>query len=293
MFAAGQPSVGIPALVAVSAMTYFNASIQDWWGSDGFGGRRFDGAIPIFCLGAAAFITYAVDVTRRHPLRALTAAASLLVIWNLTLMSAANEGVFRIGTTVSYGDTFAAQGRAFHRWFGNPFSYPASLLFAVRNGVPPSSYDLLRTNRFLADPLRPYARIDIGGEDVWLLGEGWHGAEREGQITFRWANSPAVIRVPLDHPAPLMLQIRLHAFAYPGSTVQSLVLAVNGRTFGPVPVADAWQTLEFSTEADAWLAGVNRLALQFGRVRSPADAGISSDPRPLAAAVDYLRVQQR
>ena len=74
-------------------------------------------------------------------------------------MGAANEGVFRIGTTVSYGDTFAAQGRAFHRWFGNPFSYPASLLFALRNGVPPATYDLLRTNRFLersAAAVRPH-----------------------------------------------------------------------------------------------------------------------------------------
>ena len=55
MFAASAPGVGIPALLAVAAMTYFNAAIQDWWGSDGFGGRRFDGTIPLFCLGIAAF----------------------------------------------------------------------------------------------------------------------------------------------------------------------------------------------------------------------------------------------
>ena len=59
MFAIAQPAVGVPALIAVAAMTYFNAAIQDWWGSDGFGGRRFDGTIPMFCLGAAAFVTYA------------------------------------------------------------------------------------------------------------------------------------------------------------------------------------------------------------------------------------------
>ena len=34
---------GVPALVAIAAMIYFNASIQDWWGSAGYGGRRFDG----------------------------------------------------------------------------------------------------------------------------------------------------------------------------------------------------------------------------------------------------------
>ena len=60
-----------------------------------------------------------------------------------------------------------------HRWFGNPFAYPASLAFAWRNGLTPADYDILGVNRFLADPLRPYGRIDIGIEDGWALADGW------------------------------------------------------------------------------------------------------------------------
>jgi hypothetical protein len=292
IFAAAQPSIGVPSLIAVVAMTYFNAAIQDWWGSDGFGGRRFDGTIPMFCLGAASFIVYAAALARRHPLRVLTAGASLLVLWNLTLMSAANEGVFRIGTTVSYGDTFAAQGRAFHRWFGNPFSYPASILFALRNRVPPASYDLLRTNRFLSDPLRPYGRVDIGADDGWLLEDGWHGAERDGPITFRWAASPAVLMIPLDHAAALTVQVRLHSFGFPNAPAQALTIELNGRTFGPVPVHDGWETLEFATDRDAWRSGVNRLRLEFAWAHAPTDVGLGGDTRLLAAAVDYVRVVQ-
>ncbi len=292
-FTAAQPAVGIPALVAVAAMTYFNATIQDWWGSDGFGGRRFDGTIPLFCLGAASFITSAAAVMRRHPLRALTAAASLLVLWNLTLMSAANEGAFRIGTTVSYGDTFAAQGRAFHGWFGNPFTYPVSLLFALRNRVPPASYDLLRTNRFLSDPLRPYGRIDIGADDGWLIEEGWHGVEHDGALTFRWASSPAVVLVPLDHAAALTVQVRVHAFGFPSAPPQTLTLDVNGHAFGPVPVHDGWETLEFVTGREAWRSGVSRVRLEFAWSHSPAEVGLGGDARPLAAAVDYVRIAQR
>ena len=293
LFAVAQPSIGLPAVLAVVLMTYFNATIQDWWGSDGFGGRRFDGTIPMFCLGAAWMITYAAAVVRRHPLRTLAAGTSLLVIWNLTLMSAANAGVFRIGTTVSYGDTFAAQGRAFHSWFGNPFAYPASLLFALRNRVPPASYDLLRTNRFLSDPIRPYGRLDIGTDDEWLIQEGWHGPEREGAVTFRWAATPAVVMIPLDHTAPLNVQIRLHAFAFPNAPAQTVTIDVNGRAFGPVPVHDAWETIEFSTPADAWRSGVSRLRLDFAWAHTPAEVGLGGDARPLAAAVDYIRVAQR
>jgi hypothetical protein len=292
-FVVRQPAVGAPMLLAVLLMTYFNACIQDWWGSDGFGGRRFDGTIPFFCLGVAAFASTAAAVVRRHPLRTVAAFGGALVLWNLTLMNAANTGVFRLGTSVSFGDTAAAQGRAFHQWFGNPFTYPASLLFAVRNDVAPARYDLLSANRFLSDPLRPYGRVDIGSDDGWVLSEGWHGPEQEGTTTFRWAASPAVVLIPLDHTAPLLVQVRLHAFAYPGSAPQALTVSVNGRAFGPAPVGPGWETLEFATGSEAWRSGVNRLRLDFATVRSPAQAGLSGDVRPLAAAVDYVRVSSR
>jgi len=293
LFVWRQPAVGVPMLLAVLLMTYFNACIQDWWGSDGFGGRRFDGTIPFFCLGVAAFAYSAAAFVRRHPLRTVAVFGGALVLWNLTLMNAANTGAFRLGTAVSFGDTAAAQGRAFHQWFGNPFTYPASLVFAARNDVAPARFDLLSANRFLGDPLRPYGRVDIGSDDSWVLGEGWHGPEQEGPTTFRWAASPAVVLIPLDHPASLLVQVRLHAFAYPGSAPQALTASINGRSFGPIPVAPGWDTLEFATGADVWRSGVNRLRLDFATVRSPAQAGLSGDGRPLAAAVDYVRVSSR
>lgn len=290
MFAAARPAVGIPALLALTAMTYFNACIQDWWGSDAFGGRRFDGTIAFFCLGVASFASSAAAVARRHPVRIVAAAGALLVVWNITLMSVAQDGLLRLGQPTSFGDVMASQARAFHRWFGQPFTYPASLTFALRNGLPPGQYDLLSVNRFLSDPARPYSRVDIGSDDGWLLGEGWHGPEREGTITFRWAAQPATLLIPLDHAAPLTVQVRLHAFTYPGWTPQTLALTVNGRTFGPVPVHETWETLAFETGIEAWRAGVNRLRLDFAGAHAPAEVGLSGDPRPLAAAVDFVRV---
>jgi hypothetical protein len=293
VFAAARPAIGVPALLAVGVMTYFNACIQDWWGSAGFGGRRFDGLIPLFSIGAAAFGSSAAAMTRRHPLPVVAGAGSLLVLWNLALMSAAQDGIVRIGESLSFGDAAAAQSRALHRWFGNPFTYPASLAFAVRNGVGPADYDLLSANRFLIDPLRPYGRVDIGAGDAWLLQEGWHSPEREGAATYRWAASPAVILIPLDHAAALTVQIRLHAFKYPGWPGQMLTLMINGRAYGPVAVPESWQTLEFATTEDAWHAGVNRLQFDFASVRTPAEVGLGGDSRPLSAAVDYLRVEER
>ena len=89
------------------------------------------------------------------------------------------------------------------------------------------------------------------------------------------------------------MQIRLQAFNYAGATPQTIALTVNGLTFGPVPVPDRWETLEFATGIDVWRGRVNRVRFDFARVRTPAEVGLSGDTRPLAAAVDYIRVQRR
>jgi hypothetical protein len=293
LFARVRPRTGIPAVLAFALMTWFNASIQDWWGSDGYGGRRFDGTLPLLCLGAAHAAQASVGLVQRFPALAVGAAGALLVLWNLTLMSAANRGAFRIGTTVSFGDTMAAQARAFHEWAGNPFTYPASLGFAIRNRVSPGRYDLLSGNRFLSDPRQPYGRIDIGSGDAELLGAGWHQTEREGAATYRWTTASAAFLVPLDRPTDLRVQVRLHAFSFPGAPEQALTLIVNGRSHGPLGVGAAWHVAELDVPDVSWRAGVNRAELRFAWAKTPAEAGLGNDARALAAAVDYIRIAVR
>ena len=292
LFTARQPSVGVPMILAVTLMVYFNATIQDWWGSAGFGGRRFDGTIAIFCIGLAAFLSWAATVAQRHPLGVVGALGALVVAWNLALMSAAQDGIVRIGESLSFGDAAAAQSRALHRWVGNPFTYPASLVFAMRNGMSPARYDLLSANRFLSDPLRPYGRVDIGSDDGWLLGDGWHGPEQEGQTTFRWGASPACVMIPLDHAAALTIQMRLHSFGYPGAPPQTVSAVVNEHAQAPQDIGPGWQNVTLTTTADVWRSGVNEVCLRFAWATRPADVGLGGDPRPLAAAVDYLRVSK-
>ena len=136
IFAWMRPPVGLAVLLCLGVMVYFNASIQDWWGSAGFGGRRFDGTIPLFALGAAALGERAIRWTSRRPGTVVVAACALLALWNVSLMKVAQDGQVRIGEPVSFGEAGAYQARAIHGWFGNPFTYPASLIFAARNGLP-------------------------------------------------------------------------------------------------------------------------------------------------------------
>ena len=290
-----RPAIGIPSIIAVAAMVFFNASIQDWWGSDGFGGRRFDGTIPLFALGIAAVVERASVWAHRHPLRVVAAGGALLALWNLAMMSAAQNGAFRIGQPISFGEAGAHQARALHGWFGNPFTYPVSLLFAARNDVPIGAYDLLSPNRFLGDPVRPYGRIDIGTDDQLLIeAEGWHGPERSDAGTFRWAASPATVIIPLDHAATLEVQVRAQAFNYAGAQPQTMNAYVNDRlVVSNIAVPAEWTTVVFTAPEETWRAGVNRVRFEFARTNRPADVGLGADGRLLSAAVDYVRVQKR
>jgi hypothetical protein len=198
--------------------------------------------------------------------------------------------VVRIGETVPFDRAWGAQAREVHAWFGNPFTYPASLMFALRNRVAPGDYDLLSTNRFLSDPLQPNGRIDVGADDEWLLEDGWHAPEHEGAISFRWVQSAAVLRVPLDHADRLRVEIRLHAFAYPGAPPQTLTVSANGHACPPLPIAPSWQSVDCLLDASSWRRGVNRMSLTFAWARRPADVGLGGDARLLAAAIDYVRI---
>ena len=67
IFARRRPAVGVPSLIVIAAMIYLNASVQDWWGSAGYGGRRFDGTLPLFVLGAASAIEALSRLLARRP----------------------------------------------------------------------------------------------------------------------------------------------------------------------------------------------------------------------------------
>ena len=290
VFAFVRPAIGVPALLAVAVMTYFNACIQDWWGSAAFGGRRFDGIIPLLALGGAAFFDMSVAMLRRHAAFVAGGVVALFAVWNAGLVAAAHAGAVRIGETTPADRAWAAQAHELHRWFGNPFSYPVNLLFALRNAVPPGDYDMLATNSFLGDPAQPYGRVDIGADDEWLLREGWYAPEREGPVTFRWADAVAAVRVPLDHADTIRVQVRLHAFGFPGAQPQTVTIDVNGHACAPLPVPPQWAVVDCIVAKSAWRSGVNDLVLRFAWARRPTDVGMGGDPRSIAAAIDYVRI---
>jgi len=280
------------AVAVFCIAVYVNASVADWWGGSAYGGRRFDGTIPLLVLGLAAAIEGLQAWLARRPLTAVGALLALLVLWNVTAMAAAVEGTFGGSMPQPFADLAADQAKRLHRWFGHPLSYPASLGYALREGVAPFRYDALAFP-MLEDPTRPYGRIDLGTRDEAYVTEGWYGPEAlPDGTTLRWASASAELLIPLDHAASLLVQLRVRPFAYEGAA-PVLAVRINGRSFGPFPLVAGWQRVDFPTEADAWTAGVNRVAFVWPSAAIPAKVGAGQDGRELGGMVDYVRVEVR
>jgi hypothetical protein len=283
--------LGLASIAIVLLMVYLNASVEDWWGGAGYGGRRFDSLIPLFVLGTAAMFVRIRDAAARRPAIVTGGVFFFLLLWNVTFMNLATSGAFRIGQPLAFETIASGQAAVAHRWFGHPFSWPVNLAYSARYGVAPWRYDVLGPGRFLGDPSRPYGRIDIGSADDEFIGDGWHGREQDGPATFRWAAREALVLLPLDRAAPLRLQLRLQPLGYAASAPQQVTVVVNDDAQPPVPAAAGWNTIELTVDERQWRPGLNRVWLRFEWAARPADVGLGGDRRELAAQVDYVRVQ--
>ena len=191
IFARRRPAVGVPSLVVIAAMIYLNASIQDWWGSAGYGGRRFDGTLPLFVLGAAAAIE---GLARCWPVvRGSRRAAVLggLAVWNVTLP---RRRARRRGHRRRADRRSAKPGRrrraSCTAGSGIRSRIPPTSGSRRATGVSPANYDLPTTS-FMGEAIRPSGRIDIGGDDRAVPARRLVRARARRRPVFRWATQQA------------------------------------------------------------------------------------------------------
>jgi hypothetical protein len=279
-------AVAAAGLALLAVTTLVVASVDFWWTAGRPSPPAFAAVTPYFVCGVAAGVDLVARWAARRPVLATAVLASPLVIWNLTLVQLAHEGVFRLGEPASFGDLGAAQAERLHDWTGHPFSAPANVVYAAGNGVRPGAYDLLAPNRLLARGAVT-GTLDVGTGDAPYVGDGWHAAERDGAVTFRWAMQTAFLDLPLDHAADLVVRIDVRPYQPPNQPPQQLTLVVNGEAQAPVALVAGWQPVQVAVPLAAWRRGVNHLELRFAYEARPSDAGIP-DGRVFAASVDAI-----
>ncbi|NKB88944.1 MAG: hypothetical protein GKS06_12065 [Acidobacteria bacterium] len=282
-------ALGTCLAVAFLAQICVNAAVGEWWGGAAFGARRFAAATFIFVLGLA----YVLRAIALRPRLALALVLVPFVALNLTLAGAMRAGSLPAGSGIGF-DRISA---TLYERVGNPFAFPATLLFARSWGVSPSQYDRLGEQQF------NHLDIDVGGNDDRFLLRGWHGAESGGG-SFRWAANTSSFAAPLKTPgvispetdnvqADYSLSFDVAPLAHPDGQRQTVSVEVNGTTLDPVEIGPGRNVFTVSIPGTLLRRHLNHIALRHAWAVTPASIGINSDGRRLAARYYQLRLQRR
>jgi hypothetical protein len=270
--------LGWGLLIAWGALLITNSLVVGWDGGSGFGARRFSACALLFALGLAAL----VDAVRQRPLVPFGAALGVLVAINLFVMADVRAGKINPGGGLTWDRVFEA---AYSR-VGNPFSFPATLWFALRYDASPRLYDRLGVHRYTN------LAIDLGaqGDDEFLV-EGWSAREQGGQRTFRWAvTTKSRLVVPL-RLGERVLRVRMAPFEFPGAPPQFVTVRIDGREAARLALHQGMRDYDVPFTLATGRHPVH-VEFLYTWARSPREVGVGKDPRPLAVQFDRVEFER-
>jgi len=270
------------ALVTLTAWVAVNASAVALSSGDAAFRHGLTAALAVLAPGLA----YVIDAARRRPLAAIAPLAGFALAWNYWLMVQYTVGALPKDEPVLFATMVRQQADMHTRSpYLYPFAFPASVWFALREGVPAERFDLL------ADEPQT-SSIDLVMDrraDRFLL-EGWDapGADAGGPV--HWIGQPrATVVLPLDVPGgrDVVVSVLARTRLEQPAVEADLGLEINGHEIGRfvVPAAapsDAQITVPAADVGRILRAGYNRVTFVSYGVRrvDPADR---RPPGPLAS----------
>lgn len=86
--------LGAACIVIFLLQSYINSIVNDWWGGEAFGARRFISLMPFFALGLAAFVDW---IRPRVSQNAILLALGAFIVWNNLFLLQYNLWLHGIG----------------------------------------------------------------------------------------------------------------------------------------------------------------------------------------------------
>lgn len=253
--------IGGGLLAFLVLQVYLNSTVYDWWASSSFGQRRMCNVTIALTVGFATLLWRAGRLVAKLPRvpRALKHGLFVLLIgpfvaWNMSKAFALRGGKpAPMDLSPSCCHNVPAPFRGMATWIynriGNPFQFPANVVFAVGHSVDVRRWDRVVGNYPFVPPWNALTDEDLpkyhgtlhlgaGGSDA-LLAEGFSGslkADRE----FRWTTqTEAVVLVPNLLPYGQ----RLSLWLAPGHATHAIV-RWNG-TVVATPELAGWTQVAF------------------------------------------------
>ena len=257
--------LGLALLVAFLAQLYINSAVLDWWGGEGFGGRRFVGCYPIFAYGLA-FLASASLRTRRFAsegsgsgrIKLLVGICALLIFSNSILASNQTKGRIRKETGLTAKDFIAQQLETARDWLVWLGHLPQAIRTAYTLDISiKTAFDAL--DLAAATPHRNIS-IDLGSQtELAALDEGWYNKERWADTPFRWSRKRSAIafRSGISGPACLLITARTPA----GRESPGLSVWLNGKKLGYLILSADWAQHALPCPMPLLRLGLNSLRL--------------------------------
>lgn len=239
-------------IVAFSLAVVLNASIGDWWGSDGFGQRRFLGLSSLFALGVAEVVVLFLA----RPLVPIGLMLAALAFWNHQFAVIYNRRmVAGKSEPVRLDRLAAAQVELLWR---------SALVWSHR--LPAWLFVLTYDNlKGVWVDEATYANVGVSFGDRSLepplfLGQGWRPPASDAGVGFRrtWGRKSwlaFLLKTPGD--STLLLRARSEV---PGEAV-SVRVDINGAFVGQAAATASWSDLEFHVPSALLRPGLNQLLL--------------------------------
>jgi hypothetical protein len=273
--------LALPMILAFSLAVFLNSSMGDWWGSDGFGQRRFLGLTCLFALGVAEVLEHLLA----RPLLPIALILGALAFWNHQFATIYNrQMVAGKNESVTLDRLASAQVELLWR-----------SVLAWRNQLPAWLFVLTYDNLkgVWVDEGTP-TRVGIGLDDLnseppLFLGHGWRPPASEAGVGFRstWGRK-SWLTVLLKTPADFTLFVRARS-EVPGQAV-AVRVDVNEVSVGEAEAPTFWSDLEFRVPSATLRPGLNQLVLTADKTARALDP--THRAKNTALSVQLLRFRR-
>ena len=259
--------IGVGLLLAVVVQVYLNSTILDWWSSASFGQRRlFNVTLPLVVgLGVLLWrVGRLVRRTRRLPPALLHAAVVVglgpFLWWNVhrvVLLAGGKPapGAMSPSCCDNVPSLVRPLAQSIYTHIGNPFQFPANVIFAIRHGVSIQRWDQVVGDYPVAPSLgdvRGDRLYDVRGR--WPIGaprvdrflvEGWSTSYKQGGRQYRLTTeSSATVLVPNLMP----YRQRFTLWIAPAGA-REVVVEWEGEVVARHELQDGWNPITFELDS--------------------------------------------
>lgn len=294
--------VGAALLVAALVQVYVNSCVYDWWGMGAYGARRMCCTSFILMFGLASLLRASGILLRRVPVHARRALGIAFVgwfaIWSLSYEKPARRRhsvkVVRLCCD-EVPDFMGDIAEPIWDRYGNPFAFPANLIFKLEWGVPLKEWQKVVIGVYAARPnAHKLFASDHGGKKGYpwnipganflpFLGNGFGPRQknvvgkRVKPLFYRWTEDPeSRIYVPLFLPCAYRFRVPVRPNLAAGDPPMHIAITFNGEVVWERNLGAGWKRADFVVPERLVNRGTN--VMSFRSTPGPCRTCAKGDP---------------